>query len=71
VVISVKKGARIVCHHDDKDLYAAIDLMIDKAEIQLTKHKEKLQSRRPGGRGEAAEPGATEGGVDETDEAEE
>ena len=46
LVISVKRGAQIVVHHEDKELYAAIDLVIDKAETQLTRHKEKLQSRR-------------------------
>ena len=46
LVISVKKGAQIVVHHEDKDLYAAIDLVLDKAETQLTRHKEKVQDRR-------------------------
>ena len=46
LVISVKPGGNIVVHCDDKDLYAAIDLVIDKAETQLTRHKEKLQDRR-------------------------
>ena len=46
LIIHVAKGAPIVVHHDDKELYAAIDLVIDKAETQLTRHKEKLQDRR-------------------------
>ncbi len=46
LVMSVKKGSSIVVHCDHKDLYAAIDLVLDKAETQLTRHKEKLQDRR-------------------------
>ena len=46
LVISVKKGAQIVVHHEDKELYAAIDLVLDKAETQLTRHKEKKQAKR-------------------------
>lgn len=46
LVISVKRGPQIVCHTSDKDLYAAIDLVLDKAEIQLTRHKEKRRQHR-------------------------
>ena len=46
LVISIKKGAPIVVHHEETDLYAAIDLVLDKAETQLTRHKEKVQDRR-------------------------
>ena len=46
LVISVKRGSQIVVHQDSKDLYAAIDVVLDKAEVQLTRYKEKLQSRR-------------------------
>src|SRR5262245_41955083 len=48
LVISVKRGSQIVCHARDKDLYAAVDLVLDKAEIQLTRHKEKVRHRRTG-----------------------
>jgi len=48
LLISVKRSSQIVCRTTDKDLYAAIDLVLDKAEIQLTKHKEKLRQRRIG-----------------------
>ena len=46
LVISVKKGSQIVCHQEEKELYAAIDLVLDKAEKQLTRFKEKLQAKR-------------------------
>ena len=46
LVISVKRGSQIVCRTQDKDLYAAIDLVLDKAEAQLTKHKERLKEHR-------------------------
>lgn len=57
LVINVRRGAPIVCHCDDKDLYAAIDLVIDKAEVQLTRHKEEVQSRRNSKRREFNPPG--------------
>ena len=47
LLISVKKGSQIVCHQEGKDLYAAIDLVLDKAETQVTRFKEKLQAKRP------------------------
>ena len=56
LVISVKRGSQIVCHARDKDLYAAVDLVLDKAEIQLTRHKEKVRQRRTGREG-AGVPG--------------
>jgi putative sigma-54 modulation protein len=64
LVISVKRGSQIVCRTQDKDLYAAIDLVLDKAETQLTRHKEKVHDRRSGREG--GEPKAT--GTDGTGE---
>lgn len=34
-----------------EDLYAAIDLAVDKAERQMRKHKTRIQNHRPRGRG--------------------
>ena len=49
VVVSVRGGKPLVCHSKDKELYAAIDLVLDKAEGLLNRHKGKLQSRgKPG-----------------------
>ena len=46
VVISVPRGSPIVCHSRARDLYTAIDLVLDKAEAQLTKHKERIKERK-------------------------
>ncbi len=48
LVITVRRGGSIVCHSKDKDTYAAIDLVLDKAETQLTRYKEKLRHHRRG-----------------------
>ncbi len=62
LIMSIKRGSQIVCRATDKELYAAIDLVLDKAEIQLTRHKEKVRHRRvrkeEGGEGTGSkEPG--------------
>jgi putative sigma-54 modulation protein len=46
LVISVRRAKPIICHSHDKDLYAAIDMVIDKAEIQLTKLKERIKTHK-------------------------
>lgn len=46
MVISVGNGATLVSHSNDSSLFAAIDLVLDKAERQLTRHKEKLKDHR-------------------------
>lgn len=69
LVISVKRGSQIVCRTKDKDLYAAIDLVLDKAEIQLTRHKEKVHQRRTAREGGEAEREGTEGTGEEKLEA--
>lgn len=37
-------GAKIFAQHTEKDMYAAIDLLIDKLDRQLIKHKEKISN---------------------------
>ena len=49
LVISIPRGSQIVVHCDDKELHAAIDLVLDKAEIQLTRRKERIKEKRPAG----------------------
>jgi ribosome hibernation promoting factor len=67
LVISVRRGNPIVCHSRDKDLYAAIDIALDKAEVQLTKHKERLKTHK----GRVASGGPTDGSLEETTRADE
>jgi putative sigma-54 modulation protein len=41
-------GAELFADADSEDLYAAIDLLIDKLDRQLIKHKEKTIGRHQG-----------------------
>ena len=69
LVISVKRGGRLFCKISSKDLYAAIDLVLDKAETLLTRHKEKRKSHRSGREGaNRSSPGETETGETGTGE---
>ena len=43
LVITVRRGNPIICHSQAKDMYAAIDQLIDKLDRQVKKHKEKLK----------------------------
>ena len=58
LVMGVRGGKPLVCHSREQDLYAAIDVVLDKAETVLTRHKEKLlsSSRQKGARDAAALP---------------
>lgn len=46
LVISIRRGNPIICHSQAKELYAAVDACLDKAESQLTKHKERQKNHR-------------------------
>ena len=46
LVISVRRRRPIVCHSRAKELYAAIDMVLDKAEGQLTRFKERTKNQR-------------------------
>ena len=46
LVISVRRRKAIVCHGKAKELYAAIDVVLDKAEGQLTRFKERTKDQR-------------------------
>jgi putative sigma-54 modulation protein len=59
VVLSVEKqrhlveatihvaGNNIHAHSENDDMYAAIDLLVDKLDRQVKKHKEKVTNHRP------------------------
>lgn len=46
--INLAKG-EIIADSESKDMYAAIDLLMDKLDRQVTKHKEELKQRSDGG----------------------
>ena len=37
-------GGEIVAHGDAEDMYKAVDLLVDKLDRQLVKHKEKVKN---------------------------
>ncbi len=41
-------GGNIVASSDSKDMYASIDMLIDKLDEQIRKHKEKLKNKNHG-----------------------
>ena len=41
-------GGDLFAHADSEDMYAAIDLMMDKLDRQLVKHKEKAKDHHKG-----------------------
>lgn len=42
------RGGELFANAEDKDLYAAIDLLTDKLDRQLIKHKEKTSQHKHG-----------------------
>ncbi|MFK1009332.1 ribosome hibernation-promoting factor, HPF/YfiA family [Pseudomonas aeruginosa] len=46
--IEATLGGEIVANAEHEDMYAAIDLLIDKLDRQLIKHKEKYLERQQG-----------------------
>ena len=46
MVISARKNLTLIGEVEHRDLYAAIDIVTDKMERQLTKQKEKIKSHR-------------------------
>ncbi len=57
LVISIAGGAALVSQSNEPSVFAAIDLVVDKAERQLKKHKEKLKDHRVKKTGEVIEEG--------------
>ncbi len=48
MIVNVSKGPTLIGVVAHRDMYASIDLVVDKLERQLTKYKEKLYSRKKG-----------------------
>lgn len=45
MIVSVSRGPTMVAVASNPDMYRAIDLMVDKIEAQLKKHKGKIQAK--------------------------
>ena len=41
-------GKDIFAESENDDMYAAIDLLVDKLDRQIVKHKEKIKDKHPG-----------------------
>ena len=60
MIVSADHRQEFVGHEQHEDMFAAVDLLIDKLERQVTRHKEKLRNRKhPPDR----EAGAAEAGL--------
>lgn len=70
LIISVAGGKPLVCHARGMDPFAAVDVVLDKAEVQLTRHKERLKGHKGGPRGEAEVAPAEKEPTDEGDDGE-
>ncbi|HLG29518.1 MAG TPA: ribosome-associated translation inhibitor RaiA [Candidatus Brocadiales bacterium] len=46
MIVSAARGSTLIAEVSAADMYAAIDLAVDKLEKQLIRHKEKLYNRR-------------------------
>ena len=57
-IAHTKVGGRIVGKAEHTDMYAAIDLLVDKMEHQLVKQKEKVKDERKHSRTKASGEGA-------------
>jgi putative sigma-54 modulation protein len=50
MIVNAEHGNIFTAEEAEDDLYAAVDLVIDKLEKQLTRHKEKVRDRKRAGK---------------------
>lgn len=50
----VGDNTNITAMEQTQDMYASVDMVLDKLEAQLKKHSEKIKDKRKGGRGSAS-----------------
>jgi putative sigma-54 modulation protein len=67
VTAGLSRGNTVVGKAKSTDMYAAIDLAIDKIARQLRKHKEKLKDHRPRRAGSSEAPPEESEGADDED----
>jgi ribosomal subunit interface protein len=48
-VVLTADGVRITAEHESEDMYSAVDLVVDKLEKQLKRHREKLRQHKGAG----------------------
>jgi ribosomal subunit interface protein len=48
-VVLTADGVKIQAEHEAEDMYSAVDLVVDKLEKQLKRHREKLRQHKGGG----------------------
>lgn len=52
IIVHAEGTHPFVASQDDEDVYAAVDLLLDKIEAQIRRHKERLRNRKhPAGGG--------------------
>ena len=72
MIAHTKVGERLVAKSEHTDMYAAIDLLVDKMDAQVTKQKERVKGERKHARTKASgakAAGSRQSGSSQTDRA--
>ena len=62
IIVHTDRADPFVAREEQADIYAAVDLMLDKLERQLRRHKEKIRNRKHPPQRDQAEPPAEDEG---------